>query len=199
MPVEAAYYDNLDESFNRAWQQLARATKDRRHGFHDIQIATVDAVGLPSLRTVVLRAVDAVTATLRFHTDARSSKVAELLANPAVAVHAYDAQRKLQLRLSGRASLHSDDALADVAWAESHAMSRVCYRVQPAPGEPLDAPGGFTHAVSEDSGDDPGRGVFTAVVVHVESLEWLYLAASGHRRARWTRNDATWSGQWLVP
>lgn len=200
--VEAAYYNDLEASRAHAWSELARAAADRRHAFHQVQVATVAANGLPEVRTVILRGVDARTGTLRFHSDGRADKLAALAANPVAAVHAYDARAGLQLRLRGPVAVHADDALAEAAWRDAHAMSRVCYRMAPGPGTPLATPDGYAPGVDrvpEDGAADPGRVHFRAIVVHADMMEWLCLAAAGHRRARWERSADIWRGRWLAP
>lgn len=203
--MQPTFYNDLDASLNHAWQQLERACVDREHGFHTMQIATIatvatadDAGAWPQVRTVVLRDVDADAAVLRFHTDRRSPKVAELTKLPHIAVHAYDGPRKLQLRLRGHVTMHSDDALADQAWRSSRPSSRLCYRVPMAPGTEIAAPDEADYVAAKADGD-PGREHFAAVCVHVRHIDWLYLAAGGHRRAQWRRRGAGWRGEWLVP
>lgn len=196
----ADFYDDLDAAFDHAWQELARAVADRQHGFRLIQLATTAADGTPRLRSVVLRAVAPATGQLQFHTDCRSHKVTEIAAQPRVALHAYDGRCKLQLRLLGSASPQQRDAASEAAWAASAEMSRVGYRIQPAPGAPITDPRAVTHAMPQ-AGLDPGYRNFMLVSVAVDRLEWLYLAAAGHRRARWQRSTAgdDWTGQWLAP
>ena len=42
---------------------------------------------------------------------------------------------------------------------------------------------------------------FSTMLVEIQSVEWLYLANPGHRRARWQWQYAqkSWQGNWLVP
>lgn len=196
--MEAAYYNDLDAAWQHAWQQLARGSEDRRHGFHLAQLATVDAEGAPDLRAVILRAVDAETMALRMHSDARSAKCAQLATDGRAALLVYDAPQKLQLRIRGHISLHGDDATAEAAWQAAQPMSRVCYRIEPGPGTALAAPDGYRHPAPATGASDPGREHFRALLLRAESLEWLYLAADGHRRARWQQSD-DWRGEWLAP
>jgi hypothetical protein len=89
---------------------------------------------------VVLRGFEAASRTLRMHTDARSGKAAELARDARCALHLYDAGAKLQLRLSGHATLHAEDAVAEQGWANSRDFSRMCYAIEPAPGTPIVTP-----------------------------------------------------------
>ncbi len=98
-----AFFDNLNATRTQAWALLARGVADRRSGFHTPTLVTVSLDGAPDARTVVLRACDVQERTLRFHTDARSEKVAQIARDPRVMVHAYDFKSKAQLRIEGRA------------------------------------------------------------------------------------------------
>lgn len=196
--MSAPYQNDLDAAWQHAWQELARGCADQRHGFHLAQLASVNTEGAPDLRAVILRATEADTKTLRMHTDARSAKCAQLAADDRAALLVYDARSKLQLRIRGRISLHGDDATAEAAWQAAQPMSRICYRIEPGPGSTLTAPDGYLHPEPDAGAPDPGRAHFRALLLRAESLEWLYLAAEGHRRARWQQNDG-WRGGWLAP
>jgi pyridoxamine 5'-phosphate oxidase len=188
-----SFYNDLTETGAEAWRVIGRGAVDRRSPFHTPSVATIGLDGQPQARTVVLRAVDPVARTLRFHTDRRSTKFVELSADARVTVLGYDAGRKIQLRLAGRATLHHGDALATAAWAQSRAMSQACYAQTEAPGTPL------THAGNAPSGTDAGFANFTVVSVQIFELEWLYLAHEGHRRARFAWGTGKLQQTWLAP
>lgn len=177
---------------------LARAVKDRRSPMHTPVIATRGIDGLPKARVVVLRAFDPELGTLRFHTDRRGNKIAELAADAHLSFAFYDAHSRIQIRAETRASVHMDDALADAAWASSQRMSRVCYGVAPAPGTPISGPDDF-QLPEDDAAIAAGREYFTAIVGTIINLEYLYLRHGGHQRARFTRDGEAWQGVWLTP
>jgi hypothetical protein len=187
------WYDDLDGSLAEGWGLLVRGAVDRRSPMHTVAVATVDAEGLPSVRTVVLRAADPSRWRIRFHTDARSRKVAELARRPTVAVLAYHPAAKIQLRLTGRVRVLAGRDAAPI-WAQVTPHGRQCYRVAKAPGAPIASPA--EGALLDADGQDR----FRAVEVDVSMIEWLYLAAAGHRRARFRRDpDGRIAGEWLVP
>lgn len=193
-----AFHDDLDASLREVWRLLAEGPALRRNAFHMPALATVDPAGQPQVRTVVLRAAEAATGTLRFHCDRRSAKAAEIAARPRVALHGYDSASKIQIRLSGRAALHTDDAVADAAWAGSRVMSRTCYAIDPAPGTAL--PAGDAYTQPDDDADPAlARPNFCAVVITAERLDYLFLDRRGHRRAGWVRGEGGWTGRWLAP
>ncbi len=192
------FYDDLEGTLAETWRMLVHGVENRRAAFHTPVVTTLRRDGRPAARTVVLRAVDDERRTLRFHTDRRSMKYGEIAAEPRVALHFYDPGAKVQLCIDGRATLHADDALADRAWSESRPMSRLCYRVAPGPGTEIGDP---KEAVTEDAGGNgqAGRENFAAISVAIDSIEWLYLAVQGHRRALFRWDGRGLSATWLVP
>lgn len=191
MKPRPAFADDLAATLAEAFALLARGVADRRSPFHTPTLATIGLDGAPRARTLVLRGFDPAARTLRLHTDARSAKAQEVLADPRAALHAYDARAQVQIRLQGRVTLHRADALADAAWAGSRPFSRMCYAVEPGPGSPA--------ALPPPAPRDPeaGRAHFTTLLFAFDRLEWLWLDAAGHRRALFTfgPDDAGW----LVP
>jgi len=189
-PPPATLEDVLEDCLRR----LARGVADRRSPFHTPSMASVGLDGAPALRTVVLRGVDVAARTLRVHTDRRSAKYAELARDPRAALHGYDPGAQIQLRLAGTVTLHAEDAVAEAAWTGSREASRLCYAIDPAPGTPVEAPPPAPRAL-----DAAARGNFAALVLRFDTLEWLWLSAEGHRRARfdWAGSDLT--ARWLVP
>lgn len=192
-PPILACYDDLAGSCAHGWAMLARGASDRKSAFHTPSVATMRADGSPTIRTVVLRGCDIENRHLRFHTDTRSGKIAELKAEPRAAMHFYDAGAKLQLRLSVRLEM-LDGADYDTAWANTRAMSRECYQVTTAPGALLDDP---YQLAFDAAATHEGEDYFVPVRAHIEQMEWLYLAARGHRRALFDFVKDTQS--WLVP
>jgi pyridoxamine 5'-phosphate oxidase len=194
-----SFYDDLDGTLAEAWRLIARGVADRRSPFHHPVVATTGLDGSPQARTVILRGCDVAGRTLRFHTDARSEKVREIDADPRAALHFYDPGSKIQLRLTGEAALHRDDAIADAAWAGSRVFSRQCYGIAPGPGTPIAQSRDFVLPDVTDEATAAGRAHFTAVTIRVLRLEWLYLAAAGHRRARFAWAGDVASAEWLAP
>lgn len=199
MPSEAIppFYNDLAATLAEAWAMLARGATDRRTAFHTPAVATIGRGGEPEVRTVVLRAVDVARRELRFHTDVRSRKVAELRHDPRISLLFYDADAKVQLRVGGVAEVHTAGSrTAEHAWHQSQAMSRLCYGQRVSPGVAVEDPAASL-AGSEDA--ERGQPNFCAVEVRVERLEWLYLAVRGHRRALFVLEGATERGTWLAP
>jgi hypothetical protein len=79
-------------------------------------------------------------------------------------------------------------------------MSRVCYGTDPAPGSVIERADAFRLP-----GLDPeiaaGREHFSAIVITISAIEWLWLKSGGHRRAIFRFKNGTESveSQWLAP
>lgn len=188
--------DDLGNVLTLAWAMLARGAKDRRTPAHTPVLATVDEQGRPRMRTVVLRACDEERRMLRFHTDIRSRKIADIAHSPEGAVHIYDPGRKMQLRLACVLEVHPDGPENEAAWAASTDLARTCYQVTGAPGSPVSLPA-EVHFDPEAAGG--GRGNFAILLARIQEIEWLYLHIDGHRRARFAPDGGAWQGQWLTP
>lgn len=192
----------LARVLEQAWAQLAEGQRLRHSPFHQAVLATASLRG-PSARYVVLRQADRERGVLGFHTDRRSEKWAELERDPRVALCFYG--QSVQLRAEGRAVLHHDDGVADLAWKRTGLMSRRCYLAQPAPGSVLPKPdSGLPAHLSKDRPNEAesaaGRAHFAVVTVPLQRIEWLHLAFEGHRRACFHRvGFGPWRGEWRVP
>lgn len=194
--------DDLPAILAHAWALLVRGGADRKSPLHTPVVCSVDGDGLPQARVMVLRKASPADATLRFHTDARSPKVAQLDGRP-VAVLAYHAGEQVQLRIAGTARVHNHGALVDGIWQQSTLFARRCYLAQGAPGTPLAGPSSGLPAAIEGQQPTaeqiaPARGNFAVLWVDVTAIDWLHLANSGHRRALFRSRDG-WAGGWLAP
>jgi pyridoxamine 5'-phosphate oxidase len=179
------------------WALAERGVADRHSVWHTPTLATVQSVGRADLRTVVLRAASRSEWTMRVHTDRRSAKAQQLASSPEVVIHVYDPRQKLQVRIYGNASLHRDDEIANTAWAATRPMSRLGYAQPQPPGEKLETASAFPAA--EPVGD-AARRHFAVIIIRATSIDWLQLAASGHRRALFARDsDGKVTGDWLAP
>jgi len=176
------------------WTRLQRGKAESRHPFHCPAVATFDDHFGVTLRTVVLRRVDAESRLLNFHTDQRSPKFSVLQNDPRIALLFYDTGAKLQIRVHATATLHTTGVIADDAWKNSAPHSRLCYTTPLTPGSTLEHIHDHT---PEPTGD--GREHFTVVGCQVISIDWLYLKHEGHRRCQLLYTDKPVAGEWLAP
>lgn len=199
------YYDDLEGSLAAAKSLICEGAKDRRCPAHHPVVGTVSAQGEPRQRVMILRGADWSNNQLRFHTDIRAGKADDLNHNARASVLIYDEERKIQLRMSGTASVTGDDA-AKEPWQNSTLFARRCYLADPAPGSPSKQP---TSGLAPDmEGRQPdeaevekARTNFAVLLFEIKQIEWLYLANAGHRRALFNCKEPgdAWQMRWLVP
>jgi hypothetical protein len=188
---------DLDATLEEAWCILSEGARKAASPYHIINVATIGADGTPRIRSVVLRGFDKASRTLRFHTDTRSRKATEIDAAEALSVHVYAKDDKIQLRMSCRATIHHGDEVSRDAWRATKTMSRQCYSQVEAPGTVIASPDGVAFDDSENL--ENAYVNFAAVLARIETLEWLYLSAAGHRRARFDWRHSAPSRVWLAP
>ena len=174
-----------------------------RDPFHWPVLGTKGCDG-PNLRTVILRRVMVSERILVCHTDARAPKVREIVASERVAWLFYHPKKKIQLRITGSAALHTDDRFADDQWAATGATSRLSYGTTDAPGTPLDAPSSglpdvLLRTLPSLFQTRRYRRNFMSVACRIESIDWLILRPSGNLRARFSWDGSGRSSTWLVP
>ena len=195
-PGLPAFYDDLDLTLEEITRRLTDGVRNRRSAFHTPAVATVTPQNTPDVRRMVLRGVDKSPLTLRFHTDKRSGKAHQIQQNSSGFCEIYDSDCKIQLRLSCRLTLLHDGETVERAWSATRPMSRACYQIETGPGTEIPAPG---TAVYDTGRPDEGRANFAVLMAEVLRMEWLYLAARGHARARFERAGDGWTGCWLAP
>jgi pyridoxamine 5'-phosphate oxidase len=196
---------SLSDIERLSWRLLYHGALASKNPMHYMGVATYGTEGI-NLRTVVLRHANPDIKTLRFHTDTRSRKWQDLQADPRVSLLLYDNPEKTQLRLTGIAQIHTDDAIAEEAWEKTALSSRRCYLSLAAPSAASELPtsglpDSFIDAEPSIEESLMGRTHFGVVVAQVQSLDWLNLNAHGHRRAKFTYDDsgALNGSTWLVP
>jgi pyridoxamine 5'-phosphate oxidase len=171
----------------RIWTELGRATQDRHHAWRTPVLATIGANATPAARTVVLREVDSSLFNLRFYTDSRSTKVADLTSQPRASLVFWSKRLSWQLRVQVSFTIHTAGQVVDSVWSRvSQSATAADYLSTLAPGTPVSAP------LPELVPNKHHLAVMSAVV---DEIDWLELAKGGHRRARF--NSESW--EWLVP
>jgi pyridoxamine 5'-phosphate oxidase len=189
----------LSQVLVAAFEVLRVGASDRRAAFHTPVFSSIGLDGAPASRIVVLRDFQSETRILRFHTDVRSAKYQELSSNSKASFTFYDQALKLQIRCSGSAALHHQDAIAASAWQGSQRMSRICYGTSPASGATIEDCDGFS-LPDNDQAIAAGEENFCAVLTRFSTMEWLWLGHGGHRRAKFTWDEqGALEAAWLVP
>jgi len=202
---EATFYNDLLQTLEHAWLLLEDAARNRHSPMHTPVLVSSGKDHTACARTVVLRDTVRTTRELRIHTDSRSTKVEELHHQPVCQILAYHPLQKIQIRLDATVSIHQQNDFAREIWEQMPLSSRRCYLTQKAPGSRTNNPTSglptdFENRVPNATESEAGFCCFAAVIIKVEQLEWLYLAAQGHRRAQFDWDaDGIVASRWLVP
>jgi pyridoxamine 5'-phosphate oxidase len=198
--------ETLNQRFLEAWELILDGVSNRHSPNHTPVVATIGAGGLLRQRVMVLRAADKQKRQLRFHTDVRAIKVADLTASGVLSILLYDKETKVQIRLSGIGRIQTKGADIDIIWHEADRFARRCYLAEAAPGsvasEPISGLPDWVKGIKPEEADlIPARANFAVLLAEIKCVEWLYLATTGHRRARWDWDDTAqaWNGCWLTP
>lgn len=185
--------DNTKELLAQMWSIISEAATPPGNGFTLMNLATIGLGGEPKARSVILREFLPAPERLGFATHAWSEKVAEIRANPAVAVTCYDRERSVQLRAEGIANVVDDDADRWRAWQRLTPQSQHPYVSRTVPGEPGDADG--------DTDEDPSTAFqrFAWISVKLQRLDWLDLTTAPHQRWRFDQTNHSWRGRRVIP
>ena len=188
----------LDDLVDHVLQRLSAATADLAAPWRTPMLATISQAGAPTLRTVVLRAVDPRNRSLRINTDRRSDKAGQTARNPATELCFWHPVAGQQLRIAGDAAVEASGPVADATWSALSAEGRALYRPGPPPGTPTQGSAPLDHPPTDPDGGS--RASFAVVGVTWRSWDWVWLGPNAHRRARmrWLA-DGKLDAEWVVP
>ena len=199
--MQPAYYENFNEIKKKIWLMLNDAVTNRASQFRIPTFICGDQSDFDG-RIVVLRKSNQKDNTVQFHSDIRSDKIEKLKNNPKAAMLFYDKEEKIQVRLKVECLVNHNNEITKESWSKTQHISRKCYLVDNGPGSESKTPTSglkpeldnfeFTMEQSEE-----GYKNFTVIQCKIKSIEWLYLAAKGHRRARFDLENK--KDTWLVP
>ena len=199
--MQPAYYEDFNKIKKKIWLMLDEAVTNRNSPFRIPVFICGEGKNFDG-RIVVLRKSDRLNNLVQYHSDIRSDKIAKLKANKNAAMLFYDKEEKIQVRLKVECTINHDNEITKKSWSKTHHISRKCYLVNNGPGTESDIPTSglipeldnfnYTKEQSEE-----GYKNFTVIQCKIKSIEWLYLAAKGHRRARFDLENN--KNNWLVP
>ena len=195
--------DTLDGVLTEIWAMLKRGTDHFKDPFHWPVLGTVTKEG-PSLRTIILRQCRLPERILICHTDSRAKKVLELGNVDQVSWLFYHPKKGIQLRVSGKATLHVDDPFADDQWAGTRITSRLNYCATQPPGTPVERPSSglpdfLLNKIPTRLESERGRSNFAAIACRIDSIDWVSLSLLGNRRAKFIWDNNELKAQWLIP
>ena len=199
--MQPAYYENLEEIQNKYWSMLEDAVSNRASSFR-IPVFICSHQDEVDGRIVVLRKSDRENNLLQFHTDFRSPKVEILKNNNKASLLFYDKEEKIQLRVKVNCEINNQNSITEESWKKTQHISRRCYLTDSPPGTSSENPTSGMISKLEDfdytmDQSEEGFKNFTVIKCNIKSVEWLYLAAKGHRRAMFDIENKEES--WLVP
>ena len=199
--MQPAYYEDFKEIKKKIWSMLDDAVTNRSSQFR-IPVFICGSQKDFDGRIVVLRKSDQSNNLVQFHSDIRSDKIAKLKSNKNASMLFYDKEEKIQVRLKVECNIHHNNETTKESWSKTGHISRKCYLVENGPGTESPKPTSglkpeldnfeFTMEQSEE-----GYKNFTVIKCKIKSIEWLYLAAKGHRRAKFDLE--TNKNDWLIP
>ena len=191
--MQPAYYEDLAEIQNKYWSMLEDAVTNRSSPFR-IPVFMCSNNDEIDGRIVVLRKSDRENNLLQFHTDLRSPKVNILKNNNNASLLFYDKEEKIQLRVKVECEINNQNSVTEASWKKTQHISRRCYLTDSPPGTMISKLEDFDYTMEQS---EDGYKNFTVIKCYIKSIEWLYLAAKGHRRAKF--DFKTNKNSWLVP
>ncbi len=193
------------EILKKIWKHLDLGVLERDHPFHTPVFGTVASGCTPNLRIVVLRRFWRRNPRgLAFHTHLGAPKIKEIEANANVSFIFYHPPEKLQLRVKGRATIHTSGELHEEQWRATGFFSRRCYAGE-SPSRISEKP---TSGLLEEIIDrqpskeesEVGKSNFVVISSTVDSIDCLELDVKGNRRSFFVWNAAgELETKWLTP
>ena len=127
-----------------------------------------------------------------------------LKTNPQATLVIYDKNEKIQLRISGNTKINYKNDITKKSWKKTVHMSRQCYLGKNPPGTNSSVP---TSGLSEEienfkytiEESEIGYTNFCLIETFITSIDWLYLAAKGHRRAQFILENDSVEKKWIIP
>ena len=196
-----SYYEDFSEIEKKIWSLLTDAVKNRSSEFRTPVFICGNDKDLDG-RVVVLRKADQQNNFIQYHSDVRSSKIEKIKKNPNCSILFYGKEEKIQLRIKAECAVNHDNEITKESWEKTGHISRKCYLVTNSPGTESEKPTSgldnkFDNFDFTKEESEAGYKNFCVIRCNIKSIEWLYLAAKGHRRALFDLENN--KKNWLVP
>ena len=196
-----SYYEDFSEIEKKIWSLLTDAVKNRSSEFRTPVFICGNDKDLDG-RVVVLRKADQQNNFIQYHSDIRSSKIEKIKKNPNCSILFYGKEEKIQLRIKAKCAVNHDNEITKESWKKTGHISRKCYLVTNSPGTESEKPTSgldnkFDNFDFTKEESEAGYKNFCVIRCNIKSIEWLYLAAKGHRRALFDLENN--KKNWLVP
>ncbi len=196
-------WHTFDSVLSEVWKMLHCGIDRFTDSFHWPILGTINSEGC-AMRTVILRQFSETERTLACYTDSRAEKVQEIRRDNRVSWLFYHPKKLIQLRLSGEAKLHSDDAFADKLWAKTGITTRLNFCAEQGPGTPIDQPASglpnfMLKTLPTLTQSERGRDHFMIINCQFDVMDWVLLRPTGNRRARFQWQGDAVKTNWLIP
>jgi len=200
---KSSFYNDLNKTYQKIWELLNLGLKNRNSPFH-IPVFICGNENKYDGRIVVLRGINENEKKIWFHSDVRSNKIKNIKYNPSTSLLFYDKSDKVQLRIDGTCKVNYQNETSKNSWRKTAHISRQCYLGLKAPRSNSNiATSGLTKNIDDFNysieESETGYKNFCVVEFYIDSIEWLYLAAKGHRRALFSLNKKNIEKKWLIP
>lgn len=170
--------------------ELRQGAVKRGHPFRYCTMGTVGSEKSLRMRTVVLRRVTE-NLGLIFYTDNRTKKIDHIKENAAVSLLFYHPKKLLQLKVTGKAKIITDEKTLQKYWSGVQPSSRKDYTTVLAPGTEITNPDAVAYLEE--------KAHFCILEITPFSIEYLKLKRPNHLRVLYTLEEDRWSGTFLVP
>ena len=187
MTKTESYYENPKEIEKKIWSLLTNAVKDRSSDFRTPIFICGNEKDFDG-RVVVLRKADQKNNFIQYHSDIRSTKIEKIKKNSNCSILFYGKEEKIQLRIKVNCEVNYNNQVTKESWEKTGHISRKCYLVTKSPGTESNIPTSglntkFDNFDFTKEQSEKGYKNFSVIKCEIKSIEWLYLAAKGHRRA----------------
>ncbi|MEX1201543.1 MAG: pyridoxamine 5'-phosphate oxidase family protein [Methylophaga sp.] len=165
------------------WAQLTAAAEDKTHPWRIVALASSNLNGAATVRSVILREVDAANSQLVFYTDKRSAKCHQITERPEGELLFWHPVLQWQLRAVVDYQLLTNGPRVERLWQQLSVTSAASdYLSEKAPGTVLLSP---EVAVS-------AKPNLAIIIAQVREFDWLALSKLGHKRALLTADEFHW-------
>ncbi len=182
------WFETLEGIHTQVWDIMVQGVVDANNPARRPTFATVSPDNWPEARTVVLRGSDTEAAMVWVHTDLHSDKIRSLHSTPRAALHIWDADQALQIRMQAEIQITSGSTVQPI-WDNIPDHSKQSYGVTPPPGTAIDT--------SLDYVKNPDPDTFAVLHCKIMQIDAVHLGEH-HRRCSFSRARG-WQGQWLSP
>lgn len=177
----------LSEFINTGIKSIQRGTVDRKSPFR-LPVLSNTFENKVFQRIVVARSFDETNMELTIFTDSASKKYQQLQAHPDCGLLFWDARKKMQIQVYGKAKFISETASY---WSKLSGRQKREYSINPISG---------TKVVSSKSYNyDSAEARFAVIKIQFLKLDILNLDPEGHKRAGCNLKDGRKEEFWMSP